>query len=174
MCDCFRKYTYILSTVSTVWIHRCKKAFPDLVHIDIVSTMYYQQTFLSCVSIFCLVFYIYYPLSTIQPALCFTYYPSLSLSPPPICFFLLITHLSSWSAFKAPMMSFNLFESLFPLIFVHSQIDFQRILLIFLFHTCIQIWLILNINITLFIMYVFLLNTFCSVIVQPTSTESKY
>lgn len=51
------------------------------------STMYYQQTFLSCVSIFCLVFYIYYPLSTIQPALCFTYYPSLSLFPPPICFF---------------------------------------------------------------------------------------
>lgn len=34
--------TYILSTVSTVWIHCCKKSFRNLVHIDIVCAMFYH------------------------------------------------------------------------------------------------------------------------------------
>lgn len=77
------------------------------------STMYYQQTFPSHVSIFCLVFYIYYPLSTIQPALCFTYYPSLSFSPPPVCFFIDYSSLVLFF-FKS---SNDLFQSLWVTIF---------------------------------------------------------
>lgn len=151
--------TYILSTVSTVWIHCCKKSFRNLVHIDIVCAMFYHVLpanfsiwrFHFLPGLLHLLSIEHHSTSPLLHLLSFL----VTFSSTRLLFFIDYSFLVL-VFFSRLQWSLSVSLSYYFLWFLCiPQVDFQRILLIFLFHTCIQIWFILSINITLFIMYVY-------------------